>query len=938
MGIFDPKVDANISPEQQVSGGASALQVGAGILGTALNAFGDGLKVAAAGAPTAGQLKDANQGVQIAGLSRGLAKVNALREQGKSREADALEMKIKANAALDQVDFSDPSVQAAIEAGTGRPADEFGFTQDQIEANKMMKTPEFTRAYATVRATNSELTNEQATEQALSRMMANATNEARIQDVNLAWDGGKRDGWYGTLQNTITETRGLMATLSENNQILSGQDFRTLKAGWGVERNRLINALPHDLKGEERTRAMAEIERMDNVVKTIDETFEGQDVIQSRLVEGLTTTLLDSKLSDGQKFLGISMLKNPENYENLVGTKEVADTMFGTRDQAGILSSTDGNPVQSVQFANLSDPAVNTEVPEGATTINTFDPETVDQLEGLTAEELSKRSGDQVSVLGQLKSNNADPASRADRAGIITQVFTETYGVPTGTGDYLSGEALTQRLGPNMVAEVDDIATYAPQVAGTLASQAYQAADANGAVIAEQLDVYLRDVEGLSVAEGRVVVDGTALDRLGVSDRAKTALTAAADRYYGGDMVALFADSGKKASAMQGEDGDMMRALRGNSLYQKVNNEVADANALLKSLQVATKLKTQWQERAQKYGVEPVVVGAQVEPEAATAEEAPVANTDVANIVGYDEIAGDTEFLAANKRAADNLGITEDALLSAISFETVGTFKADIKNPNSTATGLIQFLESTAKDLGTTTKALSKMTRTEQMKYVEKYLAPYKGKMKDAGDVYMAIHWPAAIGKDDSYVMYEEGSKAYRDNKNLDVNGDGTVTRGETLARLASVNGGTTSRSMKDVSANADAQTSVEQGATPETQSKDDLVEVAIAEADAYRMKKVNQAEQEGDAARGGPAAIPNAPTMDDVGRSVARQQDDAAMAKLVDEKLTPEQKQQLQQLGVRPEEVVYFKDEKAAKAALEAGEVEEGTIYVTDTGNVWRL
>jgi hypothetical protein len=84
------------------------------------------------------------------------------------------------------------------------------------------------------------------------------------------------------------------------------------------------------------------------------------------------------------------------------------------------------------------------------------------------------------------------------------------------------------------------------------------------------------------------------------------------------------------------------------------------------------------------------------------------------------------------------------------------------------------------------------MTAAEQMDFVGKYLAPYKGKIKNFGDVYMAVHWPAAIGKDEAYVMYEKGSDSYDKNKNLDTNGDGTVTRGETIARVISGTGGGT--------------------------------------------------------------------------------------------------------------------------------------------------
>jgi len=155
-----------------------------------------------------------------------------------------------------------------------------------------------------------------------------------------------------------------------------------------------------------------------------------------------------------------------------------------------------------------------------------------------------------------------------------------------------------------------------------------------------------------------------------------------------------------------------------------------------------------------------------------------------------DAVLQDINFMGKVKSVSADIGINPNDLLRVIEFETGKSFSPAVKNPGSTATGLIQFLESTAKGLGTTTEALAGMTAAEQMEYVGKYLAPYKGRIKNFGDVYMAVHWPAAIGKDEAYVMYEKGSDSYDKNKNLDTNGDGTVTRGETIARVISGTGG----------------------------------------------------------------------------------------------------------------------------------------------------
>lgn len=158
-------------------------------------------------------------------------------------------------------------------------------------------------------------------------------------------------------------------------------------------------------------------------------------------------------------------------------------------------------------------------------------------------------------------------------------------------------------------------------------------------------------------------------------------------------------------------------------------------------------------------------------------------------------IAADTEFLDKVVSVSSDLGFDPNDLLRVIDFETAGSFSPKAQpirkdgTKISSATGLIQFLEKTAKGLGTTTADLANMTAVEQLDYVKKYFEPYKDRIKNFGDVYMAVHWPKGVGKDDSYVMYEAGSDSYKANKGLDTNGDGTVTRGETLARLFSATG-----------------------------------------------------------------------------------------------------------------------------------------------------
>lgn len=47
----------------------------------------------------------------------------------------------------------------------------------------------------------------------------------------------------------------------------------------------------------------------------------------------------------------------------------------------------------------------------------------------------------------------------------------------------------------------------------------------------------------------------------------------------------------------------------------------------------------------------------------------------------------------------------------------------------------------------------------------------------------MAILWPAAVGKDEAFVMFRSPTVQYKQNKGLDSNKDGSVTKGEAAAK-----------------------------------------------------------------------------------------------------------------------------------------------------------
>lgn len=140
------------------------------------------------------------------------------------------------------------------------------------------------------------------------------------------------------------------------------------------------------------------------------------------------------------------------------------------------------------------------------------------------------------------------------------------------------------------------------------------------------------------------------------------------------------------------------------------------------------------------------------------------------------------EFRARVYHMAERLPCDASWIMACIAFESGRTFSPSIRNPHSGATGLIQFMPTTAVDLNTTVDALARMSAVEQLDYVERYLHRYAGRLRTLSDVYMAILWPKAIGAPEDEPIFSEGSAAYNANKSLDTNHDGHVTKAEAAA------------------------------------------------------------------------------------------------------------------------------------------------------------
>lgn len=134
---------------------------------------------------------------------------------------------------------------------------------------------------------------------------------------------------------------------------------------------------------------------------------------------------------------------------------------------------------------------------------------------------------------------------------------------------------------------------------------------------------------------------------------------------------------------------------------------------------------------------------------------------------------------------ASELGLDASALAAVMKLES--GFDPKARNPSGGATGLIQFMPKTAELLGTTTDALAMMSAVEQLEYVKKFYEPFRGRIVDEGDHYIATFMPAFLGKPRNSTIAEKGSPVYDQNAGLDVTDDGILTVDDVKRKLERV-------------------------------------------------------------------------------------------------------------------------------------------------------
>jgi len=131
-----------------------------------------------------------------------------------------------------------------------------------------------------------------------------------------------------------------------------------------------------------------------------------------------------------------------------------------------------------------------------------------------------------------------------------------------------------------------------------------------------------------------------------------------------------------------------------------------------------------------------------------------------------------TEFVSM----CNKLGIEPIWLLMVMYKES--KLNAGAINPHNGASGLIQFVRATAKNLGTSLEKIRTLNAVQQLPLVYKYLLPYRNQLNSFEDVYCSVYLPLLLGKPMTYII---PSKYYKGNEGLDLDKNKLITKKEFL-------------------------------------------------------------------------------------------------------------------------------------------------------------
>lgn len=734
MATLAPNPQFNVAVESPVS------SPDYGALGSVLGGF------IGAGIESRAQGGGGNQNLDGA-LRNGMLKVRALYNEGRTQEATALETRITTNYVNMGGDLGSGNAKAIVEGTIGKPVENLGNTNAETAVFDLVNSEQFTTAMASTYAMpgGQELTPEARTEMALGFIAVQEANDQILEMAQFDWNAGGRAAFGTAIDGFESTIMGSLALVGQEGGDVTLEGVQQSKQQFLTFRSQLVGRKPPNVPPNEWDSV---IERLNGIEATFDylETLAGPGNLSARSLSNFMGAVADMGFPAPEEALLMSVIQtNPETlvHAGVIGQDEWVALLESVK-------TTGGGPTPgAIRNPTVMDPASTDDV-------NLDELDAIDTLEGAR----------NAARVGTLAGNGLtqNEALRNDWGTAVSRSFARMEQL-ANKGEWLTDKEYQFVFNDDFFNNLESIKAVDPELYKAMSSRASKALLVTGTTLSERI----KRVQGNSpfdynIRTGQIRLTEEGIRRVTDANIADAVMDGV-NEWYGGDLDAALAD-------------------QGSAFYDAYDTILVSAwSSLTENGRVPKNLRDLVNSQSQIAALQARVSGV------------PVSDLDPTGgaIQSYESlpqnVQQDTQFLTATAGLASRLGANPDDLLRVMAFETANSFNPGLKHGNSNAIGLIGFMPDTARDLGTTSAALAKMNRVEQLQWVEKYLTPKLQGIQNPtfGDLYLAVHFPVAVGKGDDYVLYsasgDNTSKMrYNANSGLDLNGDGTVTAGEAVA------------------------------------------------------------------------------------------------------------------------------------------------------------
>jgi len=266
-----------------------------------------------------------------------------LREQGNSSGADNAERRAGLKFSLAGGDLADTGVQAAVTNLTGRPATSVGFSDEELAVREIESSPEYAQAISVSVARHPEGSSEEHKARAHTQLQAKAINEQTIIETQAVWNTSLgQESRIKHIETWRLENQGAITLLGQQGASINREQVKTALLEFGNLRSSVNASRPAGLDPSE----WKPIEDQLNSVQTQLELalrFTGTEEVKAThvlaFVQGLEESYKQGNITEAGFHAAVSAFTARPDIMSQLNAKEMTDIM-----KSSILTDVRDNP------------------------------------------------------------------------------------------------------------------------------------------------------------------------------------------------------------------------------------------------------------------------------------------------------------------------------------------------------------------------------------------------------------------------------------------------------------------------------------------------------------------------------------------------------------------------------------------------------------------